>query len=331
MAENLKNGWTKRLENKFEERFKAMKDEAFRFHTKMFGGEEALEHKLTKIEQTVEQRASDIQRFHDKSEEFYNQLLDSDGEGTSIQEELDEIVEEVKETKEAADTVMEKIEAFDLFIHGEYDEEGETIQAGFKEQLLKLKKDQKDQIEAWEKKYDATLDRIEILLSGATTVSLAKAYETHKKSFTIPSVLWSLVFFACMGSMVGIGFNAIGSTSLEINQILLKILVRLPLFVPLVWLAIYSSKQQSQNKRLVQEYAYKESFARSFEGFKKQVEKLGINPESMALEAKLLDAILEMSKENPSSTLDSTSHKDGPPGFKDVVEAARAVISKSSS
>ena len=49
---------------------------------------------------------------------------------------------------------------------------------------------------------------------------------------------------------------------------------KIPFILPLVWLALYSSKQQAQNKRLEQEYYHKEALALIYDSYRKEIEKL---------------------------------------------------------
>lgn len=327
-TETVDSGWVTRVRKEFHDEFLAEKQAIDEFRKKLFEGPTPLSHKLTKIESEAELKQRQIVEFHEKSQEYYEYLLDSDDEGTSLKEDIDEIVQGVKETKDESDQVMMEIRAFHEFIEGSEDEEEGESELGFRQELKELKLRQENLISTWEKKFDKTHDRIETLLSGATTVSLAKSYEDHKNTFEEPSKNWSRIFFLCITLMFLIGVNAVWNQD-DATELLTGLLLRIPLFVPVVWLAIYASKQQSQNKRLTQEYAYKESLARSYEGFKKQIDALGQHEERKDLQAKLISVILDVSSENPSETLDSKSHKDGPPGFKDLVDAARTRLSNS--
>ena len=49
---------------------------------------------------------------------------------------------------------------------------------------------------------------------------------------------------------------------------------KLTLILPLILLAIYASNQQSQNKRLEEEYAHKANVAKTYMGHKRQLEAL---------------------------------------------------------
>jgi hypothetical protein len=54
----------------------------------------------------------------------------------------------------------------------------------------------------------------------------------------------------------------------------MAILNKLPIYLPVVWLAYYSSKRRGEAQRLKQEYAHKESLAKSYMGYKDQLEEL---------------------------------------------------------
>lgn len=105
--------------------------------------------------------------------------------------------------------------------------------------------------------------------------------------------------------------NLKDATSVE--DAFMKVISRLPFFMPAFWLAIFASKQQSQNKRLQQEYAYKEALTKSYEADKREIEKLPESTERHQLSAKLLETMIDAAKFNPSETLGSKTHNDGPP------------------
>ena len=122
------------------------------------------------------------------------------------------------------------------------------------------------------------VERINNQLSGATTVALAKAYEDQQKKYILPNILWSLVFLASMTVMIGFAIDTFNHFNFDgATDAFIKIVSRSPIFLPLIWIGIFSSKQQSQNKRLQQEYAHKAAIAKSFEGYKEQIQQL-INP-----------------------------------------------------
>ncbi|MNE80241.1 hypothetical protein D3C80_1767900 [compost metagenome] len=91
------------------------------------------------------------------------------------------------------------------------------------------------------------------------------------------------------------------------------LLTRLPIVLPVVWVAIFSATRRSQYERLQQEYAHKEAFASSYESYKKQLEALQVDEDVLQKEliAKAIDAIAF----NASNTLDG-KHTEKPPVYQ---------------
>lgn len=92
---------------------------------------------------------------------------------------------------------------------------------------------------------------------------------------------------------------------------------RLPVIIPVVWLAVFASKRRSESERLKQEYAHKEALAKTYQSFKLQIEQLGENSQEPLLE-KLLTAAIDTISNNASTTLDK-KHGDSIP-ITDIIE-----------
>lgn len=161
-------------------------------------------------------------------------------------------------------------------------------------------------------KFNTLYTKIEGLLPGATTTWLAKAYQDHKDSFFIPNIIWSVVFIISLVFIIGVAFwNFKEFTSIE--SALLSLISRFPFFFAAIWLALYSSSQQSQTKRLEQEYAHKEALAKSFEWYKREIENLWEDNEVKEILNKLISNVVEMTWYNPSETLDKKHEWVSPP------------------
>lgn len=173
-------------------------------------------------------------------------------------------------------------------------------------------------------KFEAQYTEIKGLLPDATSAGLAAAYQKQKESYTNPIRLWSFVFFATISIMSSLGLYIIykhfQSPKIDtINDALISLLKDLPFFIPTIWLAAFASKQQSQNKRLKQEYAFKETNAKSFHGHKEQIERLMKDGGEKELLSALVAQLVVITAQNPSSTLDNKSHEDSSPLLK-VIE-----------
>ena len=70
--------------------------------------------------------------------------------------------------------------------------------------------------------------------------------------------------------------------------------VRLALTAPLIWLGWFSAKQYGYTTRLMEDYAYKEASAKSFEGYKREAGE--VDPEMLK---NLLDTAIKNLGDNP--------------------------------
>jgi hypothetical protein len=93
-----------------------------------------------------------------------------------------------------------------------------------------------------------------------------------------------------------------------------------------VWLAIFASKQRSQNVRLQQEYAYKEDVAKLYYGLKNEIEQLDNTELGQRLNESVIKILVDTVSFNPSQTLDNHSHNDKGPileALKNITETIK--------
>jgi hypothetical protein len=108
----------------------------------------------------------------------------------------------------------------------------------------------------------------------------------------------------------------------EVGPLLLANLIyKLPILLPLLWLAIFASKRRSEDRRLQQEYAHKEALAKSYQSFKMQIETLQSQDDVLMKE--LLQNAIRAIAFNASTTLDG-KHGDRVP----VLEALDTLVNK---
>ena len=163
-----------------------------------------------------------------------------------------------------------------------------------------------------EEAHEKLREKIEALLPGATSVGLAEAFKVQKDTYWWGGLVWPAIFITSVGTIVLVGtlsFHEV-SAAQSINEAYVKLLARLPFYLAAVWLASFASKRQSQNKRLQQEYAHKETVSRSLEGYKREVEELD---ESGEILKGLMIVVVGMLGYNPSETLDKHHGSDKSP------------------
>ncbi len=176
----------------------------------------------------------------------------------------------------------------------------------------------RDQQDSQKAEFENLKNKIENLLPGATSAGLAEAYKKQKDSYKWNGFFWPFVFIAAVGTIVAMGFASFQEVSAAptLDSALTKILGRLPFYLAAVWLASFASKRQSQNKRLREEYAHKESVSRSLEGYKREIQALENSEDAMK---ELMAAVVAMLSFNPSETLDRHHGNDKSP-FAALIE-----------
>jgi len=127
--------------------------------------------------------------------------------------------------------------------------------------------------------------RVEGLLPGATSAGLASSFNKQRSRFTSPQRQWLRTFVVCIGVLVvlalpsflaAIGLNWSGQRTDESWSAAWRNLVlRLPIVFPVVWLAIYAGRNYMMSLRMEEDYAYKEAISTAFEGYKREMEKIG--------------------------------------------------------
>lgn len=281
--------------------------------------ETSLQEKLRGLEQTIDEQ-------HSKIDGFYSSLLVDEGSIKSKIEEAQELIITTNlETQQISDDLSEKLSELKDFhkkIFGEPNAEGD-VENGLKFEINERKNNLDSLITTQTNQYQAIKANIESLLPGATSAGLASAYHDLSVSFVKPITIYTRLFFLSIVVLLGLALhftnqNAIltdvptATSDITIfKDIGIFLLQRLPIVLPVIWLAIFASKRRSEAERLKQEYAHKEALAKSYQSFKLQIEELDGENKEPLLE-KLLAVAIDTIATNASSTLDK-KHGDNTP------------------
>lgn len=277
---------------------------------------------------------TELQREIDEIKSFYKKLVVSSGENPSIREEISVAREvslkgrdEINTIRSSAASTIKDLADFETRILGSVTEDGKR-EGGFKDELENRLKNLAAFEDQQQKRYHAINEKIESLLPGATSAGLASAYKQMKDSFLSPIKSANRVFYLSIAALVTLSLvvNIESAGLWYLNFVHLSdwpsigrsVAHKLPFYIPLVWLAYYSSKRRSEFQRLEQEYAHKEALAKSYDSYKKQIEDLGAENDDLMrdLLAKAVDAIAF----NASTSLDGR-HGDKIP-IQEAVEKA---------
>ncbi|MEI2790461.1 MAG: hypothetical protein V9E93_16510 [Steroidobacteraceae bacterium] len=176
----------------------------------------------------------------------------------------------------------------------------------------------------------AVLDRCETAYSAATSVGLAAAFSERSSSLSKSMWTWvaGLVFALAAGSYFGSAqlksLSALFSTpSASTSVILLNLLLSVLSVGAPVWFAWLATKQIGQRFRLAEDYAFKASISRAYEGFRREAARFDKD-----MEAKLLTSALSRLDELPLRLVEPDSH--GSPWHElassDVVKQAMKTV-----
>jgi hypothetical protein len=123
------------------------------------------------------------------------------------------------------------------------------------------------------------LKTIESLLPGAAAAGLASAFGKRRENFLLPMRIWQFAFIASIAALIVIAWVEFGlytkaDATLTWDHLALMIVHRLPFMLPLIWLAYYASTKAALAQRVEEDYAFKETVSRSFEGYRKEMAEL---------------------------------------------------------
>lgn len=301
---------------------------------------------------------AEIKEKRDQIEEMRLLLLEDDEDGISVQSEVLKAREEANHKLEKISALLEKteekyelltnshdglvpsIESIHADVKGVYDEcyalmktfnlSSELLYGhqndGLESKLRTLAKDYELSLKTNKSKADELILQIEGALIGATNVELAKAFQDQKDSYKLPKNGWAFLFILTIGFMIYIGLDA-ASISSQGSQYLYDLGKRIMVFGPLIWLALFASKQQAQNKRLEQEYAHKEAVTKTFVGHQRQIQILAESDEKNSLLIQLANTTINTIDFNPSSTLETSNPKKDLP-TSELLDLAKKAIDK---
>lgn len=295
-------------------------DEVFENHPDLENDIERLEDFLSKIEiihdksslllKTITSRKNEIDRIH--NDIFgYDETDNETNEVNHINGLKDELEESYDGLDEKLDNLKLEIEKLENSSNSNY----KTFFEKSEDSNFKL-------FNEWNDKYTELNKKIENLLPNALTAGLShafsdkkeeevKSYQKHKTQFGLGiagMILVSLIpfFFSYKFIIDAVDIDTV------INRAPRLVLAILPLYIPVLWLSISSSKKMNLSKRLIEEYSHKEVLSKTFEGLSRQIENINEEEISSDLRISLLQNFLHMYSENPGKLISNYDTSDHP-------------------
>lgn len=144
------------------------------------------------------------------------------------------------------------------------------------------------------KEFNKQKDEIQEIIDDANRASMAGSFLKRKNEITKSIRLFDICTVIFLLSIVGILVDIFSSSYNQDTFSLTLFFSKIPITLPLIWLAWLASRKSAYLTRIREDYAYKYSSAMAFEGYKKQVQE--ISPE---LQERLLEIAVKNLGDNP--------------------------------
>lgn len=242
---------------------------------------------VSEYSKTIEEKQKKISEQTDIAKEKYENI-------NIIHENIEGWDEEIAEKKDIFSTLEKKILSLQTT--------ASNLKKTLDEQIALAAKNQEtiDKQQAENKEF---LNDIQETLAGANKKSMAASFQERKTELRGSLITWGVLFCVAITGLLCI---AIGWLIPEIKTDIewFKILGRVTIAAPLVWLAWFSAKQYLSISRIREDYAFKYAAAMAYEGHKKAAREL----KDEELEKALLMMSLCNMEQNPIRLYGKESH-----------------------
>lgn len=116
--------------------------------------------------------------------------------------------------------------------------------------------------------------KVESLLPGATSAGLASAFRLQKERFDKPQRNWLVVFVLAIVMLLVAGSVSVwyaNQDHFSWDSIQRHVVGRLPMAIPLLWLALFAGRNYMLTLRLQEDYSFKEAISTAFEGYRREM------------------------------------------------------------
>lgn len=294
-------------------------EEIFQNHPDLEGEIENFEDIILKVRDSEAKASQLVKGINSRVielETLYNQILgfiekdenDEDRIVPGLKQELENAFNGLDSKRAYLESEYEKIEKGTIYSFGKFSEE--------------FNAKSENQLKIWEAKYTNLNKKIEGLLPNALTAGLSYAF-SEKKNDEIQShenyknqfqkAIIGLIVVSTIPFIISV-YSIVKEIPMDIiiNRIPKIVTAILPLYIPVLWFAISSSKKMNLSKRLIEEYTHKEVLSKTYEGLSRQIENLEGDETAFDLKTKLLQNFLLMYSENPGKLISDYNKTDHP-------------------
>ena len=196
---------------------------------------------------TATANAQEVTNLKTRAGEEYSEIEAARAKIEELKNTLNNLSEQYKkQIKETADSFAK--------VHSEYLEKYGTFLGEEQARVAKLE------------------EEINSLLPGATSVSLAMAFDERKKAVQKNKGWWAALLIASALFIAGFGWWSLATTTT--SQPITAIPIRLVIIAAFIILEEFARRNYNISTRLAEAYAYKEAIAKSYLGFKKELQDI---------------------------------------------------------
>lgn len=153
------------------------------------------------------------------------------------------------------------------------------------------------------KKIDELTNKSNKLFEHLTTANLAYEFENQGNKITKDIKKWDIIFLitlSCFVAFAVISFFTMKEMA-NYKDILTQLLINMSVYIPLSWLALFASRRRNEDKKLQEEYRYKETIATNYLNYKQNIIEDMPEEQQNELLKELMHNLLDMLKDNPNN------------------------------
>ena len=165
------------------------------------------------------------------------------------------------------------------------------------------------------KKIDELTNKSNKLYEHLTTANLAYEFENQGNKITKNINKWDWWFIGALSCFVAFAVFSFFSMKEMANykDILTQLLINMSVYIPLSWLALFASRRRNEDKKLQEEYRYKETIATNYLNYKKNIIEDMPEEQRNELLKELMQNLLDMLKDNPNNKFANSHNKENIP------------------
>ncbi|MBP3207109.1 MAG: hypothetical protein J6M21_02465 [Campylobacter sp.] len=141
------------------------------------------------------------------------------------------------------------------------------------------------------------------LFEHLTDANLASKFQNEQINLTKDINKWDIIFIITLSCFVAFAIFSFFSMKEMANykDILTQLLINMSVYIPLSWLALFASRRRNEDKKLQEEYRYKETIATNYLNYKKNIIEDMPEEQQNELLKELMQNLLDMLKDNPNN------------------------------